>query len=146
MNADDENSGGRDREMRAWLLFWLRFLVLAAIACFALGFAATGRGPGDYAVGLGLALAAAALALFRLKLSLDGDARECRELMLVDDFSGLALAVPLFTVIGLAGLILAAAWKSGSVYVTGIALFVVSVLIIFLDIKHVFDRSESGNG
>lgn len=55
----------------------------------------------------------------------------------------LAFVVPLFTVIGLAGLFIAHAWENGSMHAAGIALFVVSGAIIFLDMKHVFDRSES---
>jgi hypothetical protein len=54
----------------------------------------------------------------------------------------LALVIPLFTVIGLAGLFIAHAWADGAMHSAGIALFIVSGAIIFLDMKHVFDRTE----
>ena len=57
--------------------------------------------------------------------------------------TNLAVAIPLFTVIGLAGLFVAAAWPYGSLHAAGLALFVVSGVIIFLDIKRVFDRANS---
>jgi hypothetical protein len=47
-------------------------------------------------------------------------------------------------VIGLAGLFIAQAWVSGAMHVAGLALFVASGVIIFLDIKRVFDRMNSG--
>jgi hypothetical protein len=55
----------------------------------------------------------------------------------------LALVVPLFTVIGFAGLFIAHAWESGAMHAAGLALFIVSGVIIFLDLKHVFDRLEA---
>jgi hypothetical protein len=56
----------------------------------------------------------------------------------------LALAIPLFAVIGLVGLFVARAWESGAMHAAGLGLFVASGVIIFLDIKHVFDRMNSG--
>ena len=46
--------------------------------------------------------------------------------------------------IGLVGLFIAHAWESGAMHAAGLALFVASGAIIFLDLKHVFDRIESG--
>ena len=45
-------------------------------------------------------------------------------------------------VIGLAGLFIAHAWEEGALHSAGIALFAVSGAMIFLDMKHVFDRME----
>ena len=56
----------------------------------------------------------------------------------------LAFAIPLFAVIGLAGLFIAHAWESGAMHIAGLALFVASGVIIFLNIKRVFDRMNSG--
>jgi hypothetical protein len=56
----------------------------------------------------------------------------------------LAVVIPLFTIIGLAGLFIAHAWENGALHAAGIALFIVSGVIIFLDIKRVFDRMDSG--
>jgi hypothetical protein len=140
---EDDGAPRRDPEMRAWLIFWVQLLVLAAIAGFGFAFAAADSGPGDYDVGLGLAIASILLGFLRVKLALDGDARGLGELLLVADMGGLFFVIPVFTVIGFAGLFLAAAWKSGSLYLTGLALFAASALMIFLDIKHVFDRADS---
>ena len=61
---------------------------------------------------------------------------------LSDDMRNLAFAIPLFAVIGLAGLFIAHAWESGAMHMAGVALFVVSGLIIFLNIKRVFDHID----
>ena len=42
----------------------------------------------------------------------------------------------------LAGLFIAHAWESGAMHTAGIALFVISGAIIFLDMKQVFDRMQ----
>jgi hypothetical protein len=65
------------------------------------------------------------------------------DFLLVGDMWNLALVIPLFTVIGLAGLFVAHAWENGAMHTAGIALFIVSGAIIFLDMKHVFDGMES---
>ena len=54
----------------------------------------------------------------------------------------LALVIPLFAIIGLAGLFVAHAWENGAMHTAGIALFIASGAIIFLDMKRVFDRIE----
>jgi hypothetical protein len=57
--------------------------------------------------------------------------------------SNLAVVIPLFAVIGLAGLFIAHAWENGAMHAAGVALFIASGVIIFLDLKHVFDRMDS---
>jgi hypothetical protein len=52
----------------------------------------------------------------------------------------------MFTVIGLAGLFIAHAWESGAMHAAGVALFIASGAIIFLDMKHVFDVAEWPGG
>ena len=64
--------------------------------------------------------------------------------LLVGDMWNSPLVVPLFALIGLAGLFVAHAWESGAMHAAGVALFVVSGLMIFLNVKHVFDRLDSG--
>jgi len=97
------------------------------------------QGRGQESVSLG----AIALAFLRLKHRLDGGALGWRGFLFVDDMKNLALAIPLFTLIGLAGLFTARAWESGAMHAAGVGLFVVSGAIVFLDIKHVFDRMDS---
>ena len=64
--------------------------------------------------------------------------------LFVDDMKNLALAIPLFSVIGIAGLFIGHAWEGGAMHAAGLGLFVVSGVMIFLDIKRVFDRMNSG--
>jgi hypothetical protein len=127
----------------SWLGFWLQFAILAL--CVALGaFAASsGELPGDYGCGIALVVGALGLAFLRLKQSFDGRTPDWRDLLFVADMASLAVAIPVFTVIGLVGLFLASDWPVGSLHDVGLGLFVVSAVIIFLDIKAVFDRIDS---
>jgi hypothetical protein len=132
-----------DRAFWSWLGFWVQFLVLAI--CLVLGaFAASGADePGDYAAGTILIICALGLGFLRLKQSFDGLPSGLSNFLLVDNLAGLAVVIPLFAVIGIAGLFLAQAWPYGSLHDAGIALFVFSGVIVFLDIKQVFDRMGS---
>jgi hypothetical protein len=126
----------------SWLGFWLQLLVLGVLAIIGAFFASDAARPGDYACGLILALGTTALAFMRLKSRLDGEPGR-GNFLFVHDMRNLAVAIPLFTVIGLAGLFIAHAWETGAMHTAGVALFIVSGLIIFLDIKHVFDRIDA---
>ena len=131
-----------ERAFWSWLGFWLEILVLGVLAIVG-AFAASGADrPGDYACGMALSLAAIALAFLRLKRRLDGNGSGWADFLLVGDMWNLALVIPLFTVIGLAGLFIAHAWQGGAMHSAGIALFIVSGAIIFLDMKRVFDLME----
>jgi len=133
---------GAERAFWSWLSFWVQMLVLGVLAILG-AFAASGaERPGDYACGMVLIFAAIVLAFLRLKQRLDVGASGWSDFLLVDNMWNLALVIPLFTVIGLAGLFIAHAWDNGAMHKAGIALFVVSGAIIFLDMKHVFDRMQ----
>jgi hypothetical protein len=132
-----------ERAFWSWLGFWVQFLVLAVLAVVGAFFAAANARPGDYQSGLVLSLGAIAMACVRLKQHLDGDVSGWSAFLLVDDMKNLALAVPLFTIIGLAGLFIAHAWEEGAMHAAGLVLFVVSGVIVFLNIKRVHDRMES---
>jgi len=127
----------------SWLGFWLQFLILGVLAVVGAFVASRGERPGDYACGMLLSLGAIALAFLRLKHLLDGGASDWGDFLLVDDMRGLAIVIPLFAIIGLAGLFTAHAWEGGAMHAAGVALFIASGTIIFLDIKHVFDRMAS---
>jgi hypothetical protein len=133
-----------ERGFWSWLGFWIQFLILAVLAVIGAFVASEDARPGDYQCGLLLSLAAVALAFLRLKHHLDGGASGWDTFLFVNDMKNLALAIPLFTLIGLAGLFIADAWESGAMHDAGLGLFVASGAIIFLDIKHVFDRINSG--
>jgi hypothetical protein len=131
-----------ERAFWSWLGFWLQILVLGVLAIVGAFTASDADRPGDYTCGMVLSLAAIALAFLRLKHRLDGNSSGWSDFLLVGDMWNLALVIPLFTVIGLAGLFTAHAWESGAMHAAGIALFVASAAIIFLDMKHVFDRMQ----
>jgi hypothetical protein len=131
-----------ERAFWSWLAFWLQLLLLGVLAIIGAFFASGAARPGDYACGLILTFGATALAFLRLKSRLDGDAG-WSNFLLVRDMKNLAVVIPLFAVIGLAGLFIAHAWEGGAMHAAGVALFVVSGLLIFFDIKHVFDHIDS---
>ena len=128
----------------SWLGFWIQFLILAVLTVIGAFVASDDERPGDYLCGLLLSLAAVALGFLRLKHRFDGGVSGWSAFLLIDDMKNLALAIPLFAVIGLVGLFVARAWESGAMHAAGLGLFVASGVIIFLDIKHVFDRMNSG--
>src|SRR6266481_1857286 len=131
-----------ERAFWSWLGFWGQFLVLALLAVIGAFFASANDRPGDYQCGVLLSLAAIALGFLRLKHQLDGRAPDWGTFLLVDDMKSLALVIPLFAVIGLAGLFLAHAWEMGAMHAAGVGLFGASGVIVFLDIKNVFDRLD----
>jgi hypothetical protein len=142
------DEGGRTpdeagRAFWSWLGFWVPLLLFGVLAVIGAFFASADARPGDYLCGLLLLLGALALAFLRLKHQLDGGPSGWGAFLLVDDMKNLALAIPLFTLIGLAGLFIAHAWENGAMHAAGLGLFVASGAIVFLDIKHVYDRMNS---
>jgi hypothetical protein len=127
----------------SWLGFWAQFLILGVLAVVGAFVASGAERPGDYACGMLLSLGVIALTFLRLKHGLDGGASDWGDFLLVDDMRGLAIVIPLFAIIGLAGLFIAHAWEGGAMHAAGVALFIVSGAIIFLDLKRVFDRMAS---
>jgi len=133
-----------ERAFWSWLGFWAQFVILGLLAVIGAFVASENRRPGDYQCGLLLSLGSIALAFLRLKHQLDGEASGWGSFLLVDDMKNLAIVIPLFVVIGLAGLFIAHAWEHGSMHAAGLGLFVASGVTVFLDIKRVFDRMNSG--
>ena len=142
MNEPVARPDDAERAFWSWLGFWGQFLVLGLLAVIGAFVASADQRPGDYQCGLLLSLAAIALGFLRLKHQLDGGAPGWGNFLLVDDMKGLALVIPLFVVIGLAGLFFAHAWESGAMHAAGVGLFGASGAIVFLDIKNVFDRMD----
>jgi hypothetical protein len=139
----DETPDDAGRAFWSWLGFWVQFLILGLLSVIGAFVASADTRPGDYQCGVLLSLAAIALAFLRLKSRFDGGDSNWGNFLLVDDMKNLALAIPLFAVIGLAGLFIAHAWESGAMHAAGLGLFAASGAIVFLDIKHVFDRLNS---
>jgi hypothetical protein len=132
-----------ERAFWSWLGFWVQFLLLGLCVVVGAFAASDAEEPGDYAAGVVLLLAAVVVALLRLKQHFDGGTLGWANFLFVDSMAGLAVVIPLFVIIGLAGLFIASAWPYGSLHDGGLALFVVSGVIVFLDIKQVFDRINS---
>ena len=143
MDQSTRFSDTEAREFRAWLAFWVQLGVLAVLAIVGLVFAGQGNEAGDYDIGLVLAGAALALAALRIRSRLDGDAGSWSSLLLADDTPSLLTGIVVFIVLGLAGLIVGGTHRSASVQDGGLALFVVSVLLVFLGIKRFFDIQET---
>jgi hypothetical protein len=142
MDETRQRLNDAERAFWSWLCFWLEILILGVLAIIGAFAASAADRPGDYTCGMALSLGAIALAFLRLKRRLDGNGSGWADFLLVGDMWNLALVIALFAVIGLAGLFIAHAWADGAMHSAGIALFVVSGAIIFLDMKHVFDRME----
>ena len=132
-----------DRGLRPWFGFWVQFVVLAALAILGLHIGSDGA-TGDYATGLMLTVGAILLAFLRLKAHFDGTGDDWTSFLLVDKPAHLVVVIPLFTVLALAGLFMGAG-APDSLQAAGVALFVVSGLVIFLSLKRVFDKLDSGH-
>jgi ABC-type uncharacterized transport system permease subunit len=125
----------------SWFGFWAQFVVLGALAVWGAFFASDGE-TDDYTCGMLLVIAAIALAFLRLKAWFDGRSGSWNAFLLVDDLPNLTVVIPLFALIGLAALFVAAGAK-GSLQNGGVALFIASGLIVFLNIKRVFDNRDA---
>jgi len=141
---DDQDSAPLHwgQEYWSWFGFWAQFAVLGGLAILGLYIGGRGGGPGDDTTGLLLAVGAILVAFMRLKLWFDGGTTDWTNFLFVDRMAHLAVVIPLFVVIGLGGLFIAAA-EPGTLQNAGVALFVVSGLVIFLSMKRVFDRLDS---
>lgn len=141
MNSS-QRSQDNDEGLGPWFRFWAQFVVLAALAILGLYVAGQGEAPGDYATGLMLAIGAILLAFLRLKSWFDGTSGDWTSFLFVDRPAHLLVVIPLFTVIALAGLFVAAG-EPGTLQDAGVALFIASGLVIFLSMKRVFDKLNS---
>ena len=127
---------------RSWFVFWAQFVVLGALTVLGLYTAGRGEAPGDYATGLMLAIGAILLIFLRLKAWFDGTSGDWTGFLLVDKPAHLVVVIPLFTVIAL-GALFVAAGEPGSLQDAGIALFLACGLVIFLSMKRVFDKLDT---
>lgn len=126
----------------AWIAAWAELVLLGYLAIIGAFFASDDLSPGDYACGLTLSIAAVALVFLRLKSRFDGDASDWASFLLVDDVPNLIAVVIVFTIVGLAGLFMAAGIEHGGLHNAGVALFVASGIAVFLNLKHVFDALD----
>ena len=146
MSEPGRMTANREQVSGPWLGFWLPLFVAAALAIIGAYVAARSPQPDAYPCGLTLALAAIAFGFLWMRRRLDGGNTTWADFLLVGEMRNLALAIPVFTIIAFVGLFVAAEWREGVLHVAGIALLVLAVLVILLDIKHVFDRRERLRG
>lgn len=120
---------------------WLGYLFLGAAGILGLFTASAADDSASYAVGIATFALAIILIVMRMRRQLDG--RETGFLLPVTatDSDTLFITVALLTVLGLVGAMLAAT-IGGMVYAIGLALFFVSALLIFFEIKRYFDRRD----
>jgi hypothetical protein len=128
-----------------WLAFWGELIILGLVAVLGAFFASAKASPGDDVCGLLLSLAAIALGFMRLKNRFDGGDPGWAGFLLVDDLANLVAIVAVFAILALAGLFIAAGVGHGGLHNAGIALFVVSGIAVFLNLKHVFDNLDRGH-
>ena len=103
--------GYRARRGRSGSAFWrMQLAVLALLAVLGAWYASADAGTtASSTSGLILFVCALALALHRVKAHFDGGEEGWWQSLFIDTMGNLAIVVPLFVVIGLAGLFLAAA-------------------------------------
>lgn len=141
MNTSTTPPRQPDEGLKPWFAFWGQFVVLGALAILGLHVGSDGR-PGDYATGLMLTIGAVLLAFLRLKSWFDGTSADWTSFLFVDRPGQLVIVVPLFSIIALGGLFIAAG-APGTLQDAGVALFIACGLIIFLSLKRVFDKLDS---
>ncbi|MGH7088777.1 MAG: hypothetical protein ACREFQ_07740, partial [Stellaceae bacterium] len=120
---------------------WLGYVFLVAAGILGLFTASAAEDSASYTVGLATFAVAIILIVLRMMRQLDG--RETGFLVPVTatDSDTLYVTVAILTVLGLVGAMLAAT-VGGMVYAIGMALFFVSILLIFFEIKRYFDRRD----
>ena len=143
MNTPMPETPHADPGLGPWFAFWGQFVVLGALAILGLYVGSDGE-EGDYATGLMLTIGAILLAFLRLKAWFDGTSSDWTSFLFVDKPAHLVVVIPLFTVIALGGLFVAAG-EPGSLQGAGVGLFIACGLIIFLSLKRVFDRLDAGH-
>jgi Zn-dependent membrane protease YugP len=62
--------------------------------------------------------------------------------MLISDENSLWIFIPIMTILTLVGVVLAGVYEDGFFHYSGIALFVVSVLYIFVTLKAYYDARD----
>lgn len=126
----------------AWIVAWGELGLLGLLAIVGAFYAAEAATPGDYGCGMILIVASIALAFVRLKARFDGAPADWGGFLLVDDWANFTAITVVFAAVGLAGVLVSASYDRGGLHNAGIALFIVSALAVFLNLKHVFDILE----
>jgi hypothetical protein len=136
-----QSAGGSAPVSVGQLWRWLApgFVAIALALAFLIGLWGASRaiGPGSAAIGFGAAGLALVAFGWELKAYCDGTLKLS---ILVDTSEALLLLVGILTLLGLAGLVVAGLSADPTVEVAGFTLFLIDAALIFLNVKHYFDK------
>jgi hypothetical protein len=129
----------------AWGLVapWLGHVFLTAAAVLGLFTASGGAEGATYGSGLATFFVAVFLIFVRIKRQLDGQEIGFLLPFASGNVDTLMVTIAVLFVLGLVGAVLAAT-VGGTLYGIGLALFIITVAIIFSSIKRYFDLRETG--
>lgn len=143
---EPETSAARERvpirQVGRWLAPWLIGALLILAAILGLHTASAARGDAAYAIGFITAALAVILLALLLRAALRAGPAASMSL-LVDGATALVILVALLSGLAIAGLVLAARTDETLTETVGYALFGFSLLFIFWNLKHYFDRRDS---
>lgn len=150
MNADrnlDGPSPGAETGLRpvpagqVWRWVGPGVVGVVLVGVFFLGLWAASRAtaPGSHAIGFAAAGLAVIALGWELKACYDGTLKLSP---LVDTAEALVLLVGILAFLGVAGLVLAATNRDLTVASSGFTFFLLGVALIFLNVKHYFDRKD----
>jgi len=133
------------REILAWMVPWLVGALLAFSALFGFFTASGAEDNGTYAAGFvtaGLSLVALGWCVKRyFDRRAEDFAQSIDVVILVEQTDSLLVLIALLVALGIGGLFLCA-YAEGAASNAGFALFVVSLIFIFWNLKHYFDMRE----
>ena len=137
-----EAGPGQDREFWNGARNALRWALLLGFGLLGLGAASSAGDTVDAARDLGVFVVVVLLFFWEVKRHYDGAPPLGLHDLAVEDSLSLAVGVPLFAVLGVAGLLMASAAESVSGYYAGLGLAVGAVGMVFLNLKSRYDAAE----
>jgi len=131
-------------EVMGWFAPWVVAAVLVVVCLGALWCASSASDDLTYAIGMIGALLALIALFWEVNTALSGGIGNLFLLMLVDDELSLIVLMVLLGVLALGGLMLAAHGPSPTANGVGYGLCIFAIVFAFANLKHYFDRLESG--
>ena len=141
-----EAGPGQDREFWNGARNAVRWALLLGFGLLGLGAASSAGDSVDAARDLGVFVVVVLLFFWEIKRHFDGAPALGFSDLAVEDPLSLAVGVPLFTVLGVAGLFMASAAETVSGYYAGLGLAAGALGMVFLNLKTRFDAVERDRG
>ncbi|HEX4194829.1 MAG TPA: hypothetical protein VHY80_17105 [Stellaceae bacterium] len=132
-------------EALGWFAPWAIVAMLVIVCLGALWCASSASDDLTYAIGMIGALLALIGLIWEVSSALSGKAGNFSFQMVVDDEASLIVLMLLLGVLVLGGLMLAARGPSPTANGVGYGLCIFGIVFAFANIKHYFDRQESGH-